>query len=126
VTAADGERIRHAIDAAEAGGTGRIAVRIVPESEADALERAKAEFLQGRLHEHESRNVALVLVAPRARSFAIVGDRALHERVGDPFWEELVVRTRPYFARGRIADGIVFAVERLGETLREHFPEAPA
>jgi uncharacterized membrane protein len=122
VTAADGERIQHAIAAAEAGGTGRIAVRIVPDSDADALARAKAEFLEAGLHEHESRNGALILVAPRARSFAILGDCALHERVGDAFWAELVAKTQPYFARGRIADGIVFATERIGDALRAHFP----
>jgi uncharacterized membrane protein len=122
MTAADNERVKRAIDKAEAGTTGKVVVRIVPEAEADALARAKAEFAEAGLHGHEHRNVALILVAPQARSFAIVGDRALHERVGDAFWQDLIAKARPYFARGEIARGIIFATERLGETLRAHFP----
>ena len=42
------------------------------------------------LHRHETENAALILVAPKARRFAILGDRALHDRVGDDFWNDLV------------------------------------
>lgn len=122
MTGAERERVKAAIAQAEAGTTGKVVVRLVPEGDADALERAKAEFVEAGLHRHEHRNVALILVAPEARSFAIVGDSALHDRVGDAFWQELVAQAQPYFARGDIARGIVFAIERLGETLRAHFP----
>ena len=37
MTAADNERVKRAIDKAEAGTTGKVVVRIVPEAEADAL-----------------------------------------------------------------------------------------
>ena len=122
--AADDERIREAIAKAEAGTSGKVAIRIVPEKDADALARAKAEFMKAGLGRHEARNVALILVAPKARSFAIVGDRALHERVGDAFWQNLVAEAQPYFARGQITDGIISTAGRLGETLRSHFPRA--
>ena len=66
----------------------------------------------------------LILVAPKARRFAIIGDRALHQEVGDAFWRDVVANTEPYFARGALLDGIVYAIGRAGEALRAHFPDA--
>jgi uncharacterized membrane protein len=125
VTRADGARIDAAIAAATAGTTGHIAVRVVTEKDVDAFERAKAEFEHRKLHHAEDRNAALVLVAPKARSFAVLGDRALHEHVGQSFWQELVAEMKPYFARDAIADGIVHAVTRLGRELHAHFLAEP-
>ena len=110
-----------AIAQAEEGTTGRIAVRVIPDDSLDAFERAQQEFERVGLHRHEHKNGALILVAPKARRFSIVGDRALHQRVGDDFWDALVTESRPYFARGATAEGITHAVGRLGEQLHAHF-----
>jgi len=125
VTKAEGARIDAAIAAATAGTTGHVAVRVVTQKNVDAFERAKAEFASRDLHRARDRNAALVLVAPKARSFAVLGDRALHERVGETFWQELVAEMRPYFARDAIADGIVHAIARVGRELHAHFPAEP-
>lgn len=118
------EAIAAAIRDAEDGTTSRIAVRVVPDKTVDAFERAKHEFERVGLHRHVASNAALILVAPKARRFAMLGDRALHERVGDDFWNDLVRKSQPYFARGQIFEGILFAVDRIGEAVHEHFPEA--
>ncbi len=115
------EAIASAIRDAENGTTGRIAVRIVPEANVDAFERATAEFRSIGLHRHQSSNGAMVLVAPKARRFAVIGDRALHERVGPAFWQQIVNGAQPYFARGAVRDGIVHVVGQLGEALKMHF-----
>ena len=115
--------IAAAIAAAEDGTTGRIAVREIPDRSVDAFERAKREFGRIGLQRHEHANAALVLVAPKARRFAIVGDRALHERVGDAFWNDVVEKSTPFFARGETEAGILYAVARLGEVLHTHFAE---
>jgi uncharacterized membrane protein len=122
VTGDERSRIARAVDDAERGTTGRIAVRVIPDRDVDAFERATHEFGRTGLHLHDGQNAALVLVAPKARKFAIVGDRALHERVGDAFWKALIEETRPHFAKGAFADGVVFAIGRLGEAFRQHFP----
>jgi uncharacterized membrane protein len=122
VTRAQGRQIDAAIARAQAHTSGRIAVRVVTEKNVDAFERAKTEFEHRGMHRVEARNAALILVAPRARSFAVLGDRALHERVGEPFWQQLVDEMAPYFARDAIVDGIVHAVGRLGDALHAHFP----
>ncbi len=117
--------IARALAEAEEGTSGRIGVRVVPDRDVDAFERAKREFARVGLHRHAHANAALILVAPQARRFAIIGDRALHARVGDAFWREIVAQSEPYFERGELRDGIIHAVGRLGEVLRAHFP-APA
>jgi uncharacterized membrane protein len=122
VTRLEHARIERAIRAAEAGTTGRIAVRIVPDKNVDAFARAKTEFERAGLHGAHERNGALVLVAPVARKYAVLGDRDLHERVGETFWRDVVEEMRPYFASEKIAAGVVHAVERIGKELHAHFP----
>lgn len=114
--------IARAIAKAEDGTKGRIAVRIVPDASVDPLERAKHEFGRIGLHRHDHANAALILVAPNARSFAVIGDSALHERVGDEFWNEMVRASQPYFARGEVPGGVIHVVMRLGEAFKAHFP----
>lgn len=125
MTRAQRDEIARAIKAAEAGTTGRIAVRVIPDENVEAFERAQHEFGEIGLHRHEHGNAALILVAPKARRFAVIGDRALHERVGDEFWNSVVEGSRPYFARGETVPGIVYAVGRVGEALRAHFSAEP-
>ncbi|HEY5258621.1 MAG TPA: TPM domain-containing protein [Candidatus Baltobacteraceae bacterium] len=119
-------RIRHAIRRAEAGTTGHVAVRVVRDADVDPFARATAEFETAGLHRAEHRNAALILVAPRARRFAVIGDSALHERVGPAFWDEVVARVQPAFAAGKLADGIERAIESIGEQFHAHFAKAQA
>lgn len=121
MTQAERDKVTQAIARAEEGTGTRVAVRIIPDQHVDAMERAKAEFLHAGLHEHEEHNAALILVAPKARQFAVLGDRALHERVGEGFWSEVVDGMRVEFARGAIADAIIHGLDRLGDALRTHF-----
>ena len=115
------DEVARAIRQAEEGTTGRIAVRVIPDADVNAFERAQREFGEIGLHKHEHENAALILVAPKAQRFAVIGDRALHERVGDEFWNGIVEGSRPYFARGEIVPGILYAVGRVGDALQAHF-----
>jgi uncharacterized membrane protein len=119
----DGARIRETIDAAERGTTGRIGVRIANGKSADALEDARAHFMQAGLHEHPHRNAVVFFVAPGARRFAVVGDAAIHERAGQEFWHAIVEEMQPHLHRGDITAALVHGIERVGAKLREHFPE---
>jgi uncharacterized membrane protein len=123
VTAEQRANVARAIKETEAGTTGRIVVRTIPDRDVDAFERAKREFERAGLHRHVTRNAALILVAPKAKRFAVLGDRALHERVGDAFWNDVVRETQPYFARDEVEAGVLQAVSRIGAALHEFFPE---
>ena len=125
MTPSERAEIARAITNAEAGTSGWIAVRVIPDGSVDAFEHAQREFERIGLGRHEHRNAALILVAPKARQFAVLGDRDLHERVGDAFWNEVVAESRPHFARGDVFEGIVCAVGRVGDALHTHFAEPP-
>ncbi|MHB8148453.1 MAG: TPM domain-containing protein [Vulcanimicrobiaceae bacterium] len=120
----DRKRIDAALRRAETGTSSRIAVRVVPDTALDTFERAKAEFLAGGMHVHPGENAALILVAPKARTFAVLGDRALHERVGQAFWDQIVAKMTETFKAGTPTDAIVLGIDRLGEALHEHFTQA--
>jgi uncharacterized membrane protein len=121
VTRDEQESIARAIREAEDGTSGRIAVRVIPDGLVDAFARARHEFYQIGLNRHEHGNAAMILVAPKARQFAVLGDRALHDRVGRAFWDDVVRESRPYFAGGETIEGIRYAVGRIGTALHEHF-----
>ena len=95
----------------------------IPDASVDALERARQEFENIGLHRHAPRNAALIVVAPKARQYAIVGDRGLHERVGEQFWNDVVRESRQYFAEGNVFEGVRTAVRRIGDALHTYFPQ---
>ena len=122
----DGNRIRAAIDAAEGGTTGRIAVRIVPHDTPDALQSAREHLHQAELHHHPHRNAVIFLVAPKSRRFAVYGDDAIHKRVGEAFWEDLVSGMTPHFKQGDMTGALVHGIKRVGDQLHTHFPKGSA
>jgi len=121
MTRSDRKRIDDALARAQAGTTGQVALRIIPDDRVDAMARAKAEFTSNDLHHHGAANAALILVAPTARRFAVIGDVALHERVGQDFWDETIAQMAATFATGTPTDAIVQGIDRLGTAFHEHF-----
>ncbi len=115
------KRIDAALTHAQMGTTAVIAVRIITDAHVDALEHAKAEFTAKGLHQSAGENGALILVAPKAKRFAVIGDRALHERVGQKFWDDTVAQMAKTFKSGKTADAIVQGIDRLGRAFHEHF-----
>jgi uncharacterized membrane protein len=123
VTRADRARVCEALTRAQGGTSARIGVRIIPDAEIDAYQRAVKEFETAGLHMHEHRNAALILVAPNARRYAVIGDRASHERVGESFWKDAVAKMQPHFIRGDIPAALIDGIDFVGRALHEHFPQ---
>src|SRR5277367_2800919 len=82
------DAIVRAIGEAEAATSGDIRLFVSRKEPEDAVAAAQAAFEHLGMHETKERNGVLLFVAPRARKFAIVGDKAVHERCGDAFWKE--------------------------------------
>ncbi len=123
---ADRQKIADALRRAGAGTSSHIAVHVVADSSPDTLERAKSAFLATALHERPGADAALILVAPKARAFAVIGDRALDERVGQAFWDDLAAAMAAAFKSGSPADAVVLGVDRLGAALHQYFPASAA
>jgi len=66
----------------------------------------------------------LIFVVPRAHKFAVVGDKAIHKKSGDEFWQGIVERMRKHFQNERFSDALVEAIQEIGSVLARHFPKS--
>lgn len=86
---------------------------------------AAAEFARLEMHRTRARNAVLIFIAPESRTFAIYGDKGIHEKCGQHFWDEVAAAMREDFVHDVFTDGVVKAVERVGARLATHFPYRP-
>ena len=119
------DRIARAIATAEAKTSGEIRVFIQRGNVADAVSDARDQFERLGMTQTRERNAVLVFVAPRAQKFAVIGDRGVYEKCGQPFWEALTQAMRPHFEAQHFTDAIVHAVQEAGSLLAQHFPRRP-
>lgn len=110
------------IRAAEQRTSGEIRVCVSHKTTDDPVAAARKEFVRLGMARTTQRNGVLIFVAPRSHRFAIIGDTAIHERCGDPFWQEVAAEMSGRFKRGEFTAGIVHAVQKAGELLAQHFP----
>jgi uncharacterized membrane protein len=122
----DLEAVGHAIAEAERGTSGEIRVHLDARCPGDPMARAVAVFEGLGMTRTTLRNGVLVYVAVEDRKLAVIGDAAVHERVGPVYWARLRDTVVGHFREGRPRVGLVAAVQEIGEVLRRHFPRAPA
>ena len=116
------KRVVKAIAEAEARTSGEVRVFISHKDIDDALAEAQAQFEHLGMSATRERNGVLLFIAPRSRKFAIVGDKGIHERCGDAYWQSLVQAVSAAFKKGHHTKGLVHAIHTLGTLLAEHFP----
>lgn len=121
----DHPRIIAAIGEAERRSSGEVRVLIARQKTADPLAAARAHFERLGMTQTRARNGVLILLAPASRNFAIVGDTAIHEKCGDPFWRLVAAAMELHFKRGEFTEGLLHGIERAGALLAEHFPPDP-
>jgi uncharacterized membrane protein len=116
------DRVAAAIREAEKKSSGQIVVFITRHRPEDILRFARKSFRRLKLHRTEKRNGVLIAVAPAAQKVAIFGDKALHSKSDEAFWEEVIRQMQPDLKKGEFTDAIVGAVEKVGSVLATHFP----
>jgi len=100
-------------------------VRVFVESHCryvNAIDRAVEIFENLQMQKTELRNATLVYVATRDRQLAVLGDDGIHQKVGNEYWANEVVKMIHAFNRDNIAEGIRQCVLNIGEALAQHFP----
>ena len=119
----ESEAIVNAIRAAEKQTSGE--VRLFVESRCkfyNPLDRAAELFFGLKMEQTAERNGVLVYVAIKDRQLAIFGDKGIHEKVGDEFWEKEVAEMISHFNSDNYAKGIARVISDIGEALRSNFP----
>jgi uncharacterized membrane protein len=118
------DRIVGAIREAESKTSGQIRVYIQRgKLRVDPLIAAQKKFHRLGVHKTRERNAVLIFVAPRAHKFAVVGDKAVHEKCGEQFWQRLVDGMRAHFQSEKFSHAIVETIEETGKMLAAHFPK---
>ena len=117
------ENIVAAIREVEQKTSGEIRVLVSPKHVDDPVAAAQKEFLRLGMDKSPHRNGVLIFVAPRAHKFAVIGDKAVHEKCGDTFWRQLADAMTGYFRKSEFTEGIIHGVKKAGELLAEHFPK---
>jgi uncharacterized membrane protein len=125
VKALDDGRIVAAIRKAEARSRGEIRVHVAEGLVNDARAAAAADFERLGMTRTAERNGVLILVAPESQAFAVIGDRGIDERCDEGFWARVVEALHGDFRAERFTEGLVAAVERVGDALERHFPRRP-
>ncbi len=119
------EQIHAAIHAAEQKSSGEIRVMVSHKAAPNPVATAQKAFLRLGMQATKHRNAVLIFVAPRSRTFAVIGDEAVHAKCGDDFWRELAAAMTGHFKRGEFTGGITHGINRAGELLAAHFPHEP-
>ena len=121
----DDARVIAAITAAEARTSGEIRVYISSRKTVEPVRAAEKQFERMRMTQTAARNGVLIFLAPASHSFAVIGDKGVHEKCGDAFWRELADAMTEHFKRGDFTQGLTLGIERAGALLARHFPRQP-
>lgn len=112
-----------AIVAAEAKTTGEIRLHLESRAGKDAMKRAIEVFNKLNMHETAHGTGVLFYLAVEDRVFTILGDDAIHARVGDGFWNTIKEKMQVHFKEGRFTEGLRMGIEMAGDALSTHFPK---
>ncbi len=74
------------------------------------------------MHETELRNGVLIYFEPNNKSFYILGDQGINDKTGNHFWEDVKTKMSAKFAQKQFVEGIIEAVEHIGQKLAVFFP----
>lgn len=116
------EAVKEAIRRAEMRTSGEVRVHLDEVIEEDVMDHAAYVFEELAMHRTAERNGVLLYVSVPSRKVALIGDRGIHQRVGDGFWQDVLDGVLAEFRRQRFAAGLIAGVERVGEQLSAHFP----
>ena len=122
LSALEHDRLHRAIQSAEESTSGDIVLYISHRRISDPLAAAHEEFRKLRLDAATAQNSLLIFLAPKTQKFAVVGGTALHEKVGQVWWDDFIAELTRQFKEGRFTEGLVAAIEHAGTALKTHFP----
>lgn len=123
-TETEQQQIVEAIRQAELNTSGEIRLHVEARCKGDAYERAKSVFEGLGMHKTALKNGVLFYLAYQDKKFAILGDKGIHEKVSQQFWDQEKELLLQYFKQQQHAEGLCLAIKQAGEKLKQYFPYA--
>lgn len=100
---------------------------VIPAREMDIRvhEAAFIEFYSSGLYRTRESNGILIYLSVFERRVVVVGDRGIHEKLGEQHWDEVRNKIIEGIRQGKAREGICSAIRSCGEALAKHFPHQP-
>ena len=117
--------IARAVAEAEGHTSAEIRVHLDHSCKGDALQQAIKIFERLGMHRTEARNGVLLYISVTDRKLAVIGDKGIHERVGEAYWQGLVAAVRERMRQQQPRDGLIHAIAEVARELARHFPRHP-
>lgn len=102
--------------------SGEIVISFNTRSHGQPYKRAQRIFAKRGLHRTAQRNAILIAFFLEDKTFAIYGDKGIHEKVPLDYWEKTVQEMTARFQSGDLSNGLVWGIKELGNRLSEFFP----
>lgn len=118
----DLEAVARAVAEAERHTSAEIRVHLDYACPGDALAQAVKVFERLGMHKTAERHGVLIYVSVTDRKLAVIGDKGIHERVGDAYWRGLVDAVRERMRQRQARAGLTHALAEVGTALGRHFP----
>jgi len=74
------------------------------------------------MHQTEERNGVLIYIATMSHKIAIIGDKGIHEKLGNEFWQNLVQQLITQFKADNKAQALADCILECGKQLGNFFP----
>ena len=99
----------------------------IPGREMDTQTREAAffAFYSRGLYKTRESNGVLIFLSHLERRVVVLGDKAIHEKMGDQHWNEVRDKIVQGIHSGKAREGICAAIECCGGALARHFPHRP-
>jgi uncharacterized membrane protein len=111
-----------AIHSAEDHSTGEIRVHIDSNTEGDNAKIAFKVFEELCLNKTKERNAVLFHVNFEQKYLTIIGDKGIHEKVHQSYWDHLHDYITSEFAKGNYYKALKSGILETGLELKKHFP----
>ncbi len=94
--------------------------------EAVVRQRALLAFVEHGVYRTREENGVLLFASIYERKVVVLGDRAVHERLGDEHWKRAVATLVAGIRAGDPAEGFCKAIADIGEEMAKAFPRGAA
>lgn len=111
-----------AIEAAEKNTSGEIRVHIESKCFGDAIGKAQKIFNKLGMNKTDLKNGILIYLAFESKTFAIIGDKGINDKVASDFWDKTKDGMLENFKQSKFLEGLIFGVNEAGNKLKEFFP----
>ncbi len=116
------DQLKASIQLAEKSTSGELRVHLENRCKGEVLDRAAFVFDELNMQKTIERNGVLIYLAVIDHKFAILGDGGINEKVSNDYWVEMKDQVQKYFLEHEFMDGLTYAIEHVGESLKNHFP----